>query len=532
MQANALRPPRTRRVRRRPLPKEIKDASPPETSSSSSSTSALLWTISLIGLAFCLADVAYILHYVDSQQSVGVHRMSNQLAGWPSFSKNNINNNNNAYDRLGIDAGIPLEEFKVLDRMRQIHAEQIYQEQQDQLKQQLQPVDKVNATLDNIIPSTPLTDEEWAAIRSEKKPILDMLAEAHIPILELDSKTLRDLPTWKEVTDLYGHEPRIYGLEQCEAFQTQSDPAEHFVSTAGTFNSGTNLMAELLIHNCHIQPRMEKYGWKNQGVRWQVPWGKHTPPGDEEFRLKHKTLKSEGVDATNILPAVTIRDPYVWMNRYVRSLFHVTGCDCDWDERDLGCTRIIHLNALSCFLSMCRIEYSAHWHHDPNRHCPNLIPDSTDLTQFGRFLKEGQPVKVHVKYSGFWKHHDSLVGMWNDWYREYYDAVDFNRLIVRYEDLLFFPRQVTEAVCKCAGGSLRRDGHFLYVVDSAKKGATAHGPMELRTGFLKAIIKYGKATNRASRYSKDDLDYAEAHLDKELMDFFRYKHPHELRNSS
>ena len=101
--------------------------------------------------------------------------------------------------------------------------------------------------------------------------------------------------------------------------------------------------------------------------------------------------------------------------------------------------------------SMCRIEYSADWHHDPNRHCPNLIPDSMDLQQFGRFLKEGQPVNVHVKYSGFWKHHDSLVGMWNDWYREYYDGVEFDRRMVSYEDLLFFPWQVTDADCTCCG---------------------------------------------------------------------------------
>ena len=181
---------------------------------------------------------------------------------------------------------------------------------------------------------------------------------------------------------------------------------------------------------------------------------------------------------------------------------------------------------------MCRIEYSADWHHDPNRHCPNLIPDSMDLQQFGRFLKEGQPVNVRVEYDGFWKHHDSLVGMWNDWYREYYDGVEFNRLMVRYEDLLFFPRQVTEAVCTCAGGSLRPDGQFKYAVVSAKTGENAHGPMELRTGFLKAIIKYGTATNRTSRYLKADLDYAKNHLDKDMMEFFGYKHPDELKSPS
>ena len=53
----------------------------------------------------------------------------------------------------------------------------------------------------------------------------------------------------------------------------------------------------------------------------------HTPPGDEAFRLTHKTLKDADVDATNILPAVTIRDPYVWMNRYVVSCYSTIYCN-------------------------------------------------------------------------------------------------------------------------------------------------------------------------------------------------------------
>ena len=84
-----------------------------------------------------------------------------------------------------------------------------------------------------------------------------------------------------------------------------------------------------------------------------------------------------------------------------------------------------------------------------------------------------------------------------------------------------------------AGGWFQPDGRFQYVVaSSAKKGETAHGPMELRTGFLKAIIKYGTATNRTSRYLKADLDYAKNHLDKDMMEFFGYKHPDELKSPS
>eukprot|EP00541_Cyclophora_tenuis_P012168 CAMPEP_0116552586 /NCGR_PEP_ID=MMETSP0397-20121206/6572_1 /TAXON_ID=216820 /ORGANISM="Cyclophora tenuis, Strain ECT3854" /LENGTH=202 /DNA_ID=CAMNT_0004077559 /DNA_START=96 /DNA_END=702 /DNA_ORIENTATION=+ len=195
-------------------------------------------------------------------------------------------------------------------------------------------------------------------------------------------------------------------------------------------------------------------------------------------------MKDADIDATNILPAVTIRDPYVWMG------------------------------------SLCRHEYTAHWHHDPDRHCPNLIPDDVDYQQFRRFISRNESIPVHVKYAGFWKHHKSMAHFWNDWYREYWNITTMNRLIVRFEDLLFHPKAVTTAVCECAGGSLRFDGGFEYVLNSAKKGPNAHGPMEARTGFIKALSKYGKADHRLDGFLEADIEYAKQHLDPELMQFF------------
>jgi hypothetical protein len=108
-----------------------------------------------------------------------------------------------------------------------------------------------------------LTPEEL----KEREPILSLLREAGLD--ELDKETIAKLPAWKDVTDLYGTEPVIIGLETCKAFQNSGDPSNHFVTTAGAFNTGTNLMAELLIRNCHMPARQRKYGWKNRGVRWQ-----------------------------------------------------------------------------------------------------------------------------------------------------------------------------------------------------------------------------------------------------------------------
>ena len=162
--------------------------------------------------------------------------------------------------------------------------------------------------------------------------------------------------------------------------------------------------------------------------------GKHHPPGDEDFRQGHKTKKDGNVDTNNILAAVTVRDPLTWLG------------------------------------SMCRHTYTAHFPHT-SKHCPDF--SFSDL-------------KTSVKYNGFWRHHDSIVHMWNSYYTEYKEA-EFPRLIVRYEDLIFHPELTTKTVCECAGGSMRKDGRFKYIVDSAKKGPNAHG--KVRTGYAESLVK-------------------------------------------
>lgn len=150
---------------------------------------------------------------------------------------------------------------------------------------------------------------DWSG--SDKEPILKLLQEALGDSETVDPETVARLPTAQEVTDLYGSEPVVLGLETCERFQAYGDPAEHFVSTAGTFNTGTNLMAELLIANCVLPARMQKY--QTKGVRWQVVWGKHTPVHDEHYRQTHRTYNDTFIRADNMFPAVTVRDPFKWM---------------------------------------------------------------------------------------------------------------------------------------------------------------------------------------------------------------------------
>ena len=308
---------------------------------------------------------------------------------------------------------------------------------------------------------------------ADRAQIISLITDAGIEFDPVeDADLLKELPTWSEVVEIYGPEPVFYGMTEgnCERFREHSARSEHFLGTAGTFNSGTNLLSELLIKNCANMDRMKKHGSASRGIRWQVPWGKHTPPGDAEYRNTHKTKKDKLIDANEIMPMVTIRDPLIWMK------------------------------------SMCRHKYASRWEgfHEID-HCPN-------------FLR--RDLETKVMYSGFNRTHDSLLYLWNDYYNEY-KGIDIPFLLVRFEDLLFHPEETVTRVCECAGGVRSSSRGFRYVVDTAKKGVAAHGKQ--RTGYVDALVKYGTKSKRYKGWdSAADLEYARDHIDTALLEGMQY----------
>lgn len=154
---------------------------------------------------------------------------------------------------------------------------------------------------------------------------------------------------------------------------------------------------------------------------------------------------------------------------------------------------------------MCRHKYAANWDHPDAKHCPDFsLPD----------------LETTVQYNQFKRQHKSILHLWNDYYQEYLQA-PFPRLIVRFEDLLFHPEEVTKTVCECAGGSMPKNGKFKYIVDSAKKGANAHG--KVRTGYTDALLKYGSEKHRYQNYhSSADLEFIRDNVDETLTKLMNY----------
>jgi hypothetical protein len=241
---------------------------------------SVLWTILMLGLVFCLVDVLYIMKFVDRQSNImppvkPMPSLVKQPTPTPVVDTKQVLVDSSSSKAKPIPPPplihkITNENPVVVPKPRDLG--QIKHRIKDHIVgvppadlngNKNKPVDK---PVDKPKPVDPL---ELTA----KARILELMKHAGVNVdVERDADLIRELPTWNQVTDLYGEEPVIYGLDTCQVFQDHSDKAEHFVSTAGAFNSGTNLMAELLIANCHMQDRMDKYGTINKGVRWQVPW--------------------------------------------------------------------------------------------------------------------------------------------------------------------------------------------------------------------------------------------------------------------
>ena len=160
---------------------------------------------------------------------------------------------------------------------------------------------------------------------------------------------------------------------------------------------------------------------------------------------------------------------------------------------------------------MCRHKYSARWNSNATA-CPNLWSDEY----------EGKN-PVRVKYAHTAVKYDSLPDLYNQWYQDYL-GVDFPRVFVRFEDLMFFGKEVTTKLCKCGGGVPRSDHDtFYHVGASAKMGTAAHGSE--KTNLLQALIRYGYDNDKTKGMTQSDLDYAKEWFDPKLLEMFNYEHP-------
>mmetsp|Transcript_24051 Transcript_24051/g.56870 ORF Transcript_24051/g.56870 Transcript_24051/m.56870 type:complete len:429 (-) Transcript_24051:1887-3173(-) len=338
------------------------------------------------------------------------------------------------------------------------------------------------------------------------EPILRILRRANMSESEASDPSLHDdLPSWEEVVDRFGPRPIVEGLDRCAAYNEMVPyTRDRMLASAGPFNSGTNFLHEMLRRNCEVP--FTKNG--RTGIMWQVPWGKHQSP---RFRFENKAKgMNKASRPENTLPVVLLRDPYSW------------------------------------FQSMCKVRYAAHWYHVVPDHCPNFIATQIERDWYNKtklqlrkhyngdvwkidnvfekanYTLDSNVIPLWVRYKSETRNHDSLAHMWKDWYDEYYN-VDWPRLMVRLEDLVFYPHETVRKICECVDGKYVGDDNLSMTLDSAKaKDDKIHG--KDRTGLVRAMIAH-VTQNRTKGMTLDDAAFAKQTLEDSVMRTFGYKSP-------
>jgi len=108
--------------------------------------------------------------------------------------------------------------------------------------------------------------------------------------------------------------------------------------------------------------------------------------------------------------------------------------------------------------------------------------------------------------------------MWQDWHKQYLDATDLPRLIVRFEDFLFHRERVLAQISECATGQPWNGGNnkkLKYRIASVKD----HGDS---SDLVSALIKYGSSRGRYAGMAEEDLRYAAQVLDPKLLQKLQY----------
>ena len=288
---------------------------------------------------------------------------------------------------------------------------------------------------------------------------LSRLRKLGITISDPDIR--KRLPPWWMIQQQYGNESRILGLERCQQYR-QSTP-QVLLGPAGLFNSGTNLISQLMQNNCMLQNTPHHFAF-------QAPWGKHTP-ADYRGRFTIPHPHYQAMDMNAVLPIGT---SIIYSMRPSHSI---------WQSAS-GLHPII-------------------WVSD----CPNLVDPSDNTTI---------PVTVHYGVGN--KTYPTLLHLWNRWNRQYFDSISYPRLVLRMEDLLFYPKETISQICDCVGGKMDPLS-FTAVAESAKGYAEGHGTQ--KTGLVDGWIKYGNQ-RMYKQFTAADMNAASEIVDKEMMEFFGY----------
>ena len=112
--------------------------------------------------------------------------------------------------------------------------------------------------------------------------------------------------------------------------------------------------------------------------------------------------------------------------------------------------------------------------------------------------------------------YDSLIHLWSEWYEDYLD-LPTPRVMVRYEDVLFYQEEVARDICNCV------EGEWFKPFGILEKSAKGEGGSHKRAnGREDALARYTDMSLREEGFYKLDSDFAKIVSSDRLKKIFNY----------
>ena len=183
------------------------------------------------------------------------------------------------HETTGPEAGVHTLHEKV--RTNDIHLQQMVndlvkkqqqRQQQKQARQQQQSLQKrMYAPIEKVKNMAKVEKVKNTETFGVDDHIVKILTAANI---QLDEELAKQLPSWDDITSMYGEHPIIHGLDTCQTYRDTVKPEDRMLGPAGIFNTGTNLLFELMKANCNIieaRTSTTHREPKRNGMRFQPP---------------------------------------------------------------------------------------------------------------------------------------------------------------------------------------------------------------------------------------------------------------------
>lgn len=161
-----------------------------------------------------------------------------------------------------------------------------------------------------------------------KEKYVKVLQQAGLSPALVTEALCAQLPTEKQVEELYGSKPIVHGLERCETYRASLKSANYTgisqlapsVRVTGLFNTGTNAFHTALHANLYNGSHERRIVSDPHEIEkmYGVPWFKHSPLEARDDWAKRQSA----VAANSILTIILVREPYRWMQSMVGLTFH------------------------------------------------------------------------------------------------------------------------------------------------------------------------------------------------------------------